>query len=290
MQVCPRSGGGRIVCRSSGLDQSGHDSERHSGSGSVQDSLIQSQADRLSECCQDLACQSDVGVFQVRVANGKVATDLPAVHFSIEEAQIQLVEVRAAVSPNRFRDGSHHDRAAFACDLADVNVLIELGIFHDIFADQAQHDLRDSQADVAQRSLLADAGSNFAQEVLDVLTREKCVSFLCVHSEELSRFHVLIFLSFLRGLLRLRLYFFSFLEVVELLLESSDLVLELFLFCFKVRLVRVEFLDLLGYGVTLFLSRDLFDGSLEVFFSFLELFRSRGQLFKGCALIVQALF
>ena len=186
MQVCPCAGGCRITCGSLSLYETGNNTHRHLlGAGSVaaiQDSFVKCEADCLTESGKQFGGEVNVGIFQICVADREEAADLEAVHLEVVESECQLVEICAAVSPDRFRNGAHNKLSCCAANRTDGNVLVQLGVNDDILTEQSEHNLRDCQADIGDGSLLGHAGADFGQPCLHVLALDKSGALLCGHS------------------------------------------------------------------------------------------------------------
>src|SRR5690606_32142885 len=97
----------------------------------------------------------------------------PAVDLHVVEHQIKLVEVGAAVRPDRFGDSTHNHHTTIAGNGPDVHVTVQLGIVGDVLPQDAQHHFRDGQAHIGQGSFFLDAVADLGQVILDVLTGEK---------------------------------------------------------------------------------------------------------------------
>ena len=114
VEIFPRARGYRITGRLFCLHQTGNDTQRHAGAGSIQDGLIQGKADCLSNRGENFRRQINVGIFNVRVANREISGNLPAAEFYIIENEIELIDVRAAIGPYCLRECAHNHKAAIA--------------------------------------------------------------------------------------------------------------------------------------------------------------------------------
>ena len=166
MQVCPRPGGRRIPSRLGSLRQTSHDAHRHHGTVTIDDGLVGSVTDGLSQRGEDFRGQVDVAVFQIRVADNEIAAQLPTAERVLVKRQAQFVEIGAAFRPNRFGDSSGNQDVALPVDTGDGDMLVQFGAQQDILPQQPKHNLRDQQADIVDCTGLM-AGASGTQTITD---------------------------------------------------------------------------------------------------------------------------
>ncbi len=87
------------------FSQAGHNTYRHLGTSTVQDRLVERQANALPDSGQDLIRQILITVLDGGVRDRDVPADFVPVNFELVEHDVHLVEVAHHLGPNAFRDG-----------------------------------------------------------------------------------------------------------------------------------------------------------------------------------------
>ena len=154
-----------------------------------QDSLIERDADCLTDACDELLEQVDVAVLEGSIADCYIAADLVAVNLNLGEAEVELVDVGAHLCPDCLRDNAHDGLSCCSAYSYEADSVDELGILHDVLADQIQNHLRDEIACACHASLVLHHLASSLDEALDVLAlAESCALFDC-HCLESSYCH-----------------------------------------------------------------------------------------------------
>ena len=273
------------VVRLCGLSQPGHYADRHLLSRPVKDSFVQRIADCLTKRLHNLTRQREIGVLQGRIANCDKAADLVAVHLNLVEGKLQLVQLGAHLGPDGLRNRSHDVLPSRSGHAPQINARDHLGVFADILADQAKHNVRDSQLRAGDRAVLLPKFTHSRQKFLYILPGQEGIAPLCIQAKKGSGFHIKILLSFFR-ILGLRRVSGQFLDLgfnsfdLALQLSSSRFIFGLFLLelfhrfldrgLFLIRFGLVDRLFQFGFpGLELF-SRP--SKLLQLFFLFVESF------------------
>ena len=269
--------------------QAGCDADRLLRAVTEQDRLVQGLRDGDTDRGHDLLRQREIAVFQRRVANRHESGNLEAVHLGLVEGQVQLVEVRAHLGPDRLRDLAHDVRASLAADAAQRHKLDQLAGRVGFLTHKAQHDFRDRQADARDRPLLADRRAYFRQEAPHLLVAQERLPLLLgeilqsanhrdVSSSVLGAFRTGIPGGFAAAVLAAgragrRCGILSRFHAFQLGFQLGDLLLQLIRAFLRFRALLLEGGDLFLNRRALLLGLDLFDGLRQLRLAGLEAFQ-----------------